>query len=171
MCFPPWNEATLLSFLGLKNSVTYNCNVQGSSWTLPRGTFWASVGKWVIDSPGPSSQLHLLHHIRIKLQEGTELFQAWPTPKPRLLPQWAASFPTNMPCPKPALSPASPPPFLPCSLCQNDLDLVIEPSPVATSPEHLSLRLPHPHWLLPLPCPSSLLDLLFLAGAPSIHSG
>lgn len=58
--------------------------VKGCLWSLPQGPFQASVGKWVTDSPGPPSQQHLLHHIRVKLQEDPGCFRAQLTLQPQL---------------------------------------------------------------------------------------
>ena len=134
-----------------------NCKVQGSLWILPQGTFWASVGKWVTDSPGPSSQLCLLHHIRVKLQEDTGLFQAWLTAKPRLSPQRAPSFSPDTPYPNPAftLTSTAPLPVLsllecPCFFSQDRLQLPSLlrsfPSGSLTPADHRLLCVPPAPW-------------------------
>lgn len=95
-----------------------NCKVQGNLWILPLGTFWASVGKRVTDSPGPSSQLCLLHHIRVKLQEGTSKLGSQTSPGSRhsrlhLTPRIRHTLTLPAPWPRQLL-------FL-CSLCWNVL--------------------------------------------------
>ena len=156
----PWQPGT-------QGSVMHK--VQGCLWSLPWVPFWASVGKRVTDSPGPPSQRHLLHHIRVKLQEDPGHFQARLTSLPQLSPQQAPSCSPDMPCPGPAFTW----PRCPLSRLWTTLpNSCYRTLPSCHISEKLSLKLPHPSWssrplCAPLPYP---LDL-FLVGTPSLQSG
>lgn len=126
--------------------------VQRCLLSLPQGPFRASVGKWVTDSPGPPSQQHLLHPIRVKLQEDPGCFQARLTLQPQLSPQQAPSCCQTC-CVLALPSPDLDAPFLlsgrPCltpvtRLCPVATSLRSFPSSSLTPDDHHCLCVPPP---------------------------